>query len=67
MKKIEGSIYQGHNDKVYLIYPVSKGFYDRDEGIDYIVAEANFMQRAGNLKEAEDELLVFIELQGNVK
>lgn len=67
MKKIEGSVYRGHNDKVYLIYPVSKGFFDSDEGVDYIVAEANFMQRAGTLKEAEDDLLVFIELKGNMK
>jgi predicted RNase H-like HicB family nuclease len=66
MKKIEGSIYKGHDEKVYVIYPDSKGFLDRDDGLDYIVAETNFMQRAKTLKEAEDELLVFIELKGNM-
>ena len=65
MRKIDGSVYQGHDGKVYVIYPVSEEHFERKEGVDYIIAQVKFMQRVGTLKEAEDDLLVFIELQGN--
>jgi hypothetical protein len=62
MKKIEGSVYKGHNNKVYVIYPVPKEYDENNEGVDYIVAETKFMLRAGRQRDAEDELLVHIEL-----
>lgn len=65
MRKIDGSVYKGHDGKVYAIYPVSEEHFERKESVDYIIAEAKFMQRVGTLKEAEDDLIVFIELQGN--
>lgn len=40
MKKIEGSVYKGHNDKEYVIYPVPKEIIEDKEGVDYITAEA---------------------------
>jgi hypothetical protein len=67
MRKIEGSVYQGNDGKVYLIYPVTEEHFKKREGEDYIIAEAKFMQRVGTLKEAEDDLRVFIELQGNIE
>lgn len=67
MRKIDGSVYKGNDGKVYVIYPVSEEHFEKKEGIDYIIAEAKFMQRVGTLKEAEDDLLVYIELQGNIE
>ena len=64
MRKIEGSVYKGHDGKVYAIYPVSEEHFEGKKSVDYIIAEVKFMQRVGTLKEAEDDLLVFIELQG---
>lgn len=62
MKKMDGFIYKGQSDKVYVIYPESNELIDLDEDLHYIIAEANIIKRVKTLKEAEEELLVFIEL-----
>jgi hypothetical protein len=64
LKEIEGSIYLGHDDKVYVINPVPTIWFENDENVEYIVSDTNIIRRAGTLKEAEDELLVLIELGG---
>lgn len=66
MITMEGSVYRGHNYKVYLIYPECTELIYH-EAVDYIVAEAILLRSAGTLKEAEDELRVLIELHGNTK
>ena len=65
MRKIDGYVYKGLDGKVYAIYPVSEEHFEGKKSVDYIIAEAKFMQRVGTLTEAEDDLLIFIELQGN--
>jgi hypothetical protein len=62
MKRLDGFIYKGHNDKVYVIYPESNELIDAHEDLHYIIAEANIIKRVRTRREAEDELHVFIEL-----